>query len=283
MTEVLGPRHAEVQRLRALLRDRRARRTEHAFVLEGPRVIGGALDRGARLDAIYLGSGAMRAFAPLVQRAVGTGARVAELKEGVLEKVGTTRTPQPVLAVVSMRASDLDDLPAPEMPDADMANADMPDAGTLVVTVDISDPGNLGTIIRSAEAAGAAGVVACGNSVDLSNPKVVRSSAGAVFGMTVVEQGDPMATLSELGRRGWRRLGTRAGGGQPYDEADLVGGCALVVGNEAHGIGDALDAQLDGTVTIPLREPSESLNVAMAVTVLCFEAARQRRASGLAP
>jgi TrmH family RNA methyltransferase len=277
LTDVLGPRHVEVQRLRALLRDRRTRSAERAFVLEGPRVIDGALDRGARLDAIYLGSGAMRAFAPLVQRAVATGARVAELKEGVLEKVGTTRTPQPVLAVATMAPVALDDLAGHS------ASTGPGVRGTLIVTVDIADPGNLGTIIRSAEAAGAAGVVACGNSVDLYNPKVVRSSAGAMFGMTVVEQGDPMATLDALGERSWRRLGTRAAGGDPYDEVDLVDRCALVVGNEAHGLAPDLDARLDGTITIPLREPAESLNVAMAATVLCFEAARQRRATGVRP
>jgi TrmH family RNA methyltransferase len=273
LTDVLGPRHAEVQRLRALLRDRRTRSAERAFVLEGPRVISGALDRGGRVDAIYLGSGAMRAFAPLVQRAVATGARVAELKEGVLEKLGTTRTPQPVLAVASISPRSLDDLTT---------------RGTLLVTVDLGDPGNLGTIIRSAEAAGATGVVACGNSVDLYNPKVVRSSAGAMFGtptlgLVVVEQGDPMATLEELGRRGWRRLGASAHAGEPYDEVDLVDACALVVGNEARGLGPELDACLDGSVTIPLEPPAESLNVAMAATVVCFEAARQRRAAGVSP
>jgi len=256
--------------LRALLRDRRTRRAEQAFVLEGPRVLSAALDRGARVDAIFLGSGAMRAFAPLVQRAVATGARVAELKEGVLEKVGTTRTPQPVLAVATMQTATLDDLtPSGSGP-----------AGILLVTVDVGDPGNLGTIIRSAEASGATGVVACGKSVDLHNPKVVRSSAGAMFGMTVVEQGDPMTTLDDLGRRGWRRLGTRALGGDAYDEVDLTGACALVVGNEAHGLAGGIDQRLDGTVTIPLRAPAESLNVAMAAAVLCFEAARQHRAGG---
>jgi len=264
--------------LRALLRDRRTRSVERAFVLEGPRVISGALDRGGRLDAIYLGSGAMRAFAPLVQRAVATGARVAELKEGVLEKLGTTRTPQPVLAVASISPRSLDDLVT---------------RGTLLVTVDLGDPGNLGTIIRSAEAAGATGVVACGNSVDLYNPKVVRSSAGAMFGapslgmptsgLVVVEQGDPTATLEELGRRGWRRLGASAHAGEPYDEVDLADACALVVGNEARGLGPELDACLDGSVTIPLEPPAESLNVAMAATVVCFEAARQRRAAGVSP
>lgn len=231
-------------------------------MLEGPRVIDGALDRGVRLDAIYLGSGSMRAFAPLVQRAAATGARVAELKEGVLEKVGSTRTPQPVLAVASTRSTSLSDLGA---------------GGTLLVAVDVSDPGNLGTILRSAEAAGVDGVVVCGQSVDVHNPKVVRSSAGSMFGIPVVEEADPIATLDGLGRAGWRRLGTRAHGGEPYDAVDLVASCAIVVGNEAHGLGATLDGHLDGFVTVPLHAPAESLNVAMAATILCFEAARQRQ------
>jgi TrmH family RNA methyltransferase len=102
-------------------------------------------------------------------------------------------------------------------------------------------------------------------------------------GMVVLEQGDPLATLEELGRRGWRRLGANAHAGEPYEEMDLTHACALVLGNEARGLGPELDACLDGFVTISLHPPAESLNVAMAATVVCFEAARQRRATGVAP
>lgn len=232
--------------------------------LEGPRVIEAALDRGVAIEAIYVGSGSMRAFAPLVQRAVATGARVAELKEGVLEKLGTTRTPQPVLAVVDRPRSSLDDLAAD---------------GTVLVLVDVADPGNVGTIIRSAEAAGLVGVVVCGSSVDVSNPKVVRSSAGAVFGVATVEAPDAMVTLEQLGRTGRRRFATRAEGGEPLERADLARPCAIVLGNEAHGLSEDLDAVIDGWITIELAPPAESLNVAMAASIVAFEVARQRRAT----
>ncbi len=265
----LGPRHHEVRRLRALLRDRAARRDDGAFVLEGPRVVAGALDRGAALETIYLGPGAAKAFAPLVARAVAGGADVAELRDGVLEKVGTTRTPQPVFAVARRRHRPIADLAA---------------AGHLVVTVDISDPGNLGTIIRSAEASGADGVVVTGaNSVDLHHPKVVRSTAGAIFGVDVAEEDDAMSALDAVALPGRRRLAARAIDAEPYDETDLAHSCALVLGNEARGIPPELHDHLDGGVCVPMTGAAESLNVAMAATVLCFEAARQRRATSVAP
>jgi TrmH family RNA methyltransferase len=226
-------------------------------------VVAGALDRGARLDAVYLGPGAARAFAPLVERLRATGTRLAELREGVLEKVGLTRTPQPVLGVTRWESAPLDALTGD---------------GLVVVAAGVSDPGNLGTIVRSAEAAGVDGVVVCANSVDVLNPKVVRSTMGSLFGVTLAEADDPVEVLDVLGAGGRRCLGTRAGGGEPYDRADLASPCALVLGNEAHGLPPDLGARLDGEITIPLQAATESLNVAMAATVLVFEAARQRRA-----
>ena len=262
MTDALGARSSEVKRLRTLLRDPRARAEAGAVVLEGPRVVEGALDRGATLETVYLGPGAARAFAPLVERVRAAGTRLAELGEGVLEKLGSTRTPQPVLALA----------PAPTRA-IDALSGD----GTVVVAVDVTDPGNVGTIIRSAEASGADGVVVCGNSVDPLNPKVVRSSAAAIFGVNVMEADDPMEVLDALSARGRRRVGAVVGEGTPYDQADLTSSLALVVGNEARGLAPALRDHLDATVTIPMAGHAESLNVAMAATIVLFESARQRR------
>jgi RNA methyltransferase, TrmH family len=268
LTDALGAHNAEVKRLRALLRDHDARVREGVFVLEGPHVVEGAIDRGIALRALYLGPGAERAFAPLVARVEEQGAPVAELKEGVLEKIGHTRTPQPVLAVAATVRRPFE-VPATE--------------GTLVVSVGIADPGNLGTIMRSAEASGAVGVVLCDNSVDPENPKVVRSSAGAIFGVPVMEAGDVTDVLDALGAGGWRRVGAGVRDGEPYDGAQLSGRCALVLGSEAQGLPPAVSTALDGLVTIPMAATAESLNVAMAATVLLFEAARQRRQSPAAP
>jgi TrmH family RNA methyltransferase len=256
----LGARHADVQRLRALARDRHARHTEHAFLLEGPRLLDAALERGAPLEAVYLGYGARTAFTPLVDRAVAAGIPVRDLREGVLEKVGTTRTPQPVLAVAPM--------PAP--------TAELPADGDILVAIDVADPGNLGTIIRSAEAAGAAAVVVTAGSVDPHNPKVVRSSAGAVLGIPIVEHDDATAALDALHDQGRRTVGTAATGGRAYDTLDVTTPIALVVGNEAHGLAPDVQARLDDVVTIPMHTIAESLNVAMAATVLLFDLDRRR-------
>jgi len=152
-------------------------------------------------------------------------------------------------------------------------------AATLVVVcVDIRDPGNLGTVLRSAEGAGAGGVVCCDGSVDLYNPKVVRASAGSLFHVPVVAGGKPVEVLERLGAAKLQRLGTVAYGGDAPEAVDLRAPVAVTLGNEANGLPAAVDACLDRRVTIPMAGRTESLNVGMAAAVLCFEVARQRRA-----
>jgi TrmH family RNA methyltransferase len=258
-----------VRELRALARDPRARAEAESTIVEGPRVIAAALDREAPLTAAYLGYGARHAFGPLVGRLEAAGIPVTDLKEGVLEKIGTTRTPQPVLAVARWPVSNVGDL---------VRLVESSPSRHLVVTVDVADPGNLGTIVRSAEAAGAATVVVAGQGVDVRNPKVVRSSAGAVFGVPVLEMTDAAAAVATLREYGVTCWGAVATGGAAPEALELDGAVAFVVGNEARGLNDPLLGALDGTVTIPMAGSAESLNVAMATTVLCFEAARQRSA-----
>jgi TrmH family RNA methyltransferase len=181
----------------------------------------------------------------------------------VLERVADTVTPQPVAAIARRPDVDLDDLQHAEF---------------LVVCVDVRDPGNLGTVLRVAEGAGAGGVICCEGSVDAYSPKTVRASAGSLFHVPVVAEGEPLEVLDRMGRWDMHRLGTDAHRGRPYDAVDLTAPTALVLGNEAHGLPADLVAQLDGTVTIPMVGRTESLNVGMAAAVLCFERARQRRA-----
>src|SRR5262249_42814132 len=153
--------------------------------------------------------------------------------------------------------------------------------GLVLVALGIGDPGNLGTLTRSAEAAGAAAILLGPGSVDAYNPKVVRASAGAIFGIPVVdaesEGWTAVEALDALGELGRLRLGATAGRGRAHTEVDFTMPTAVVLGNEAHGIDDAVAERLDGLVHIPMTGPAESLNVAMAGTVLCFESARQLR------
>ncbi|MFI5046009.1 MAG: TrmH family RNA methyltransferase [Acidimicrobiia bacterium] len=248
-----------------LLRDRSARASEHAFVIEGPRAVDAALDRGAPLDAVYLGPRAEQAFASLVARLRAAGVPIERLKDGVLERIGSTVTPQPVLAV------------APK-PRADRAV--LHGNGLVLVAVEIGDPGNLGTILRSAEASGVHAIVIEAGSVDAYNPKVVRASAGAIFGVPLLEGWSVMDALDELRGAGRACYGTAASGGSRPDEVDLAAPAAVLLGNEARGLGTDVAARVDGWITIPMASPAESLNVAMAATVVCFEAARQRAVAG---
>lgn len=240
----LGARHPDVDRLRRLLRRRSDRVAERAFVLEGPKLLAEAVAAGAPIEAVYVSPDAPPVDYPDVR----------VLGRGVMERVADTVTPQPVLAVCR----------AVDVPLAAVASATF-----LVVCVDVQDPGNAGTILRSAEAAGAGGVVFAGSSVDPFNPKTVRASAGSLFHVPVVVDADPLPSLSQ------RRLGTAARTGTSLDDVDLTGPVAIVLGNEAHGLPP--DAPIDEWVTIPMVGRSESLNVGMAAAVLCFEVARQRR------
>jgi TrmH family RNA methyltransferase len=189
------------------------------------------------------------------------GVPVFELAPGVFERVANTVTPQPVMAVVPMTLTSVSDF-AP---------------GLVVVLADVRDPGNAGTLIRTAEAAGASGVVLAGDAVDPFNPKTVRSSAGTMLWSALSVARDLRSCLLELRSLGFTLRGTEATGGIPYDDAPWAGNVALVLGNEAHGLDDASKALLDDTVTITMAGAAESLNVSVAGAVLCFEALRQRR------
>jgi TrmH family RNA methyltransferase len=249
---------ARVKRLRRLLDRPAVRARERAFVVEGPTPLGDALDAGVRIQEVFVAPGPVP---DVVARAVAAGIDVFDLAPGVLERVADTVTPQAVLAVAAAVDIDL---------------AELAGSSLLVVCVDVRDPGNLGTVVRSAEAAGAGGIICCDGSVDIYNPKCVRASAGSLFHTRIVARGDPVEVLGTVGGWGLRRLGTRASGGVPYTRADLTAPTAVVLGNEAHGLPERVAAALDGWVSIPMAGRAESLNVGMAAAVLCFEAARQR-------
>lgn len=211
-------------------------------MIEGPVLLAEALAAGLTVELVVVED---PADAP-------HGVPVAVAEPGALAKVGDTVSGRAVMAV------------------ARIPSLALPAAATFVVVCDrLADPGNLGTIIRSAEAAGAGAVVLTPGSVDPWNPKVVRAAAGSLFRLPVVTA-DPAGL-------GLVRIGAVARGGAAPEDLDLTRPVALVIGNEAHGIDPA--TVLDELVTIPHAGPAESLNAAMAATVLCFEVARQRRSS----
>ena len=262
----LASRHPKVQRLRALHRDRQARASEHAFVLEGPRLVEAALDRGATLEAVYLGHRARAAFGSLLTRLDRAGVPVHELREGVLEKLGATRTPQPVLAVTPIVAGSLQALDTP----GDVARRGRRRRPR--------QPGD--------HAAQRGGRRRHHRARHRRVGRRLQPQGGAILGrrparLTVVECRDASDALDASRRSGRRVVGTAAHGGQPVETLDPATPIALVVGNEARGVAPALQDRLDTVVTIPMHGPAESLNVAMAATILLFE--RDRHRSGRRP
>lgn len=248
-----------MQRARRLLAQASYRRSEQAYVVEGPQLVEEALRAGAPVEGVYVAPEGVTA--PVVEHAEKAGIRVFALGNGVIERVSDTVTAQPVLAVVTSTSVAFDTLR---------------DAAAVVVCVDVRDPGNLGTVLRTAEASGMDGVICTEGTVDAYNPKSVRASAGSVFNVAVVAGGEPVEVLEQLGAWGMRRLGTTPEGGVPYSVVDFSGRVAIVLGNEAHGLPGGAAGQVDEWVTIPMAGRAESLNVGMAAAVLCFEAARQR-------
>jgi TrmH family RNA methyltransferase len=231
-------------------------------VVDGPVLVAEALGAGLDVWEVLVEAGAAAEVADLARRA---GVAVLEVQPGVLAKAVDTTTPNGVAAVAARPEVDLD------------TAIEAAAAGPLaLVLVDVADPGNAGTLVRAAEASGATAVLFCGASVDPCNPKCVRASAGALFHLPVCAGGDAVAVLEGLGAAGVRRAGTVVRGGAPYTDADLRGPLALVLGSEAHGLPAGLDPLLDLRCTIPMAGRSESLNVAMAGAVVCFEALRQR-------
>jgi len=252
----LGAHHPDVRELRRLLKSARARAEARCFVIEGPRLLRAALDHDAEVVEVFVAPDA-RDRAEIVA-AAARGITVRELAAGVAERAGDTHTSQGVLARCTRPPAPIDAL----------------DGHDLVVVVDaVSDPGNAGTLVRSAAGAGAGAILLGPGSVDAYNPKVVRASAGAIFGVPIVEGSPTVEMLERLGTGGVRRVGAVAHGGTPLDDADLTGPLAIVLGHETRGLGPL---PLDASVTVPLAR-GESLNLAMAGTVLCFEAARRRR------
>jgi TrmH family RNA methyltransferase len=254
------------------LQKRSARWAERAFVAEGAELVRCALESGAPVESVYVspaGDGD-RATQEVCRRSDAVGARIFHLASGVLERVADTVTPQPVLAVVPMLEEPPDGAPAWRAGPGSL----------IVVLVDVRDPGNAGTVLRAADAAGVQAVVFAADSVDPYNPKTVRASAGSLFHVPVAVRNDPGEMAAKLVGDGFRTLGTVVREGDDYAGLDWSVPSALFLGNESAGLDPALVASLDGAVAIPMAGQAKSLNVGVASAVVCFEAFRQRRGGG---
>lgn len=232
-------------------------------MLEGPDLVNAALDGGVEFEALYVDVAEADSpdVAALIDRATGAGVRVFTLAPGVLEKVADATTPQPLLAAVRFRVTPVTSLDA---------------VGLTLVLHDVRDPGNAGTIVRSADAAGASAVVFTGQSVDPYNPKTLRATAGSIFHAPVAVA-DYDETLEHFVARGATTFATVVHGGISPRDADLSASCVVVVGNEASGLSAPDAARCQSALSIPMVGRSESLNAGVAASLIAFEALRQRQ------
>jgi TrmH family RNA methyltransferase len=225
--------------------------------------VASALAAGIEFEAIYVDQThtSRHGSQELYEIAARHGVRVYSLAPGVLEKIADAATPQPVLAAVRL----------PVVPVEAIA-AD----GLILVLHDVRDPGNAGTLIRSADAAGATAVVFTGHSVDPFNPKTLRATAGSIFHLPVAV-GELESTLRHFGSLGAQSFATVVHGGVDHREVDYTTGTVVVIGNEADGLDDASVALCGGAISISMAGSSESLNAGVAGSLIAFEAMWRRQ------
>jgi TrmH family RNA methyltransferase len=237
--------------------------------IEGPNLLDEALRAGLRLATVFV---ALEAEHLLETLSLPEETEVLLVPRDLLNQALATETPQPVAALVE----------PPNWSWIDVFHISPKVAPLIVVLAGLQDPGNLGTILRSAEAFGAQAILCLPETVSAWNPKAVRASAGSLFRLPLlsVTAEDCFARLREEGVKIWT---TTIDGAEATDRIDLVGPVALMIGNEGNGVPEALAAQADGAVTIPCPGPVESLNAAIATSILLYEASRQRLATHLSP
>jgi TrmH family RNA methyltransferase len=252
------------------LKDRTGRRKAGAFLVEGYKLIAEARAAGLAIEKLYVRDG--EAEAAELAESLTSGDRINLLPDHLFEGLTETVTPQPMAAVVIAPAAE------PSLTEALASVADRAGKGigelALMVMDRISDPGNAGAIVRTSLAAEMNGVIALKGTVDLFSGKSLRSSAGSVFHIPVIEEVDEEEFIGVVRNAGAELIALSAEGENLYD-ADLTGGCILVVGNEANGLSPLMRKAATRAIAIPMNEKAESLNAGIAAAVVMFERMRQ--------
>lgn len=253
--------NAQVKQVCAYVQKTKERRKDRIFVVEGPRMFEEA--PADRIYKVYV----TQSFCDK-HTTDGMGAKLKEIgfevvSDEVLAKMSDTKTPQGVLCLVKWPEYSLDDLLSRNR-------------GVFVVLEDLQDPGNLGTIIRTGEGAGIAGVIMSGNTVDIFNPKTIRATMGSIYRVPFVYVQDLAGAINRLQKADVAVYAAHLKGEQYYDAFDYTKGSAFLIGNEGNGLKEETAKLADTYVKIPMAGQVESLNAAIATTLFMYEAARQR-------
>jgi TrmH family RNA methyltransferase len=260
MHHVTSRQNPVVSRYRAIVRgpDR------SQLLIDGPHLLTDALDAHmtvtdavVRLDALEDPE-----IRTLVTRLVAENADVRSASPRVMETLSPVRSASPIVAVAQRPSTAVD--------------VYTPSPALVVCAVDVQDPGNVGAIVRVAEAGGATGVVVTGQSADPFGWKALRGAMGSTFRLPIQHSAEPRLVIEDAQRRGCRVWVTSPRGGRPFDEADLSGPALVLVGGEGPGLPPTLLEAADARLSIPMKPAVESLNTAVCAALLVYEARRQR-------
>ena len=235
--------------------------------IEGIRIVEEAIRSGLKFRAVFFRESAENVAEKLLPQ-IGSHVETLLVPDNIFDGAVLSETPQGIAALVRLREFSLDDI------------LERLQVGPVMVIVGLQDPGNLGTILRSAEAFGSAGVVLGEGTVSPFNSKVIRASAGSIFRLPVVlskADGGVDSVVTKLRSQSVRLIATSSHKGTPLDQARLTEPSAIFVGSEGSGLPRNLMAQVDELVAIPHAPQVESLNAGVAGSIVLYEAARQRR------
>lgn len=251
--------NAQVKRLLQLQKKSKARNEEKVFIVEGLRMFVEVPEE--RVEKVYISESL---YNKKKQELKLERFSYEVLSDSVFEHVSDTKTPQGILCIVKQKRYNIKELLEMENPH-------------FMVLDNLQDPGNLGTIVRTAEGAGVNAVFLSKESVDIFNPKTIRSTMGSIYRMPVVYVEDLVALLDIFKEKGIKSYAAHLEGKNSYDREDYKGGTAILIGNEGNGLRDEVSNAADIWVQIPMQGQVESLNAAIAASILMFEVYRQRR------
>jgi TrmH family RNA methyltransferase len=269
ITSLQNPRVKDLVRLR----DRRGRERDQKLLIEGYRELLRALDADYPVHDLYTCPTLFQGVnePALIERCRAAGTQVFETTEAVFRKVAYRERPEGLIGVGPQVHRGLADIVLPEAGSA-----------LLLIAEAIEKPGNLGTMLRSADATAVTALIVCDSCTDIFNPNVVRASTGTLFTVPLAEA-DPEETIAWLRTHGIRILAATPHAQTRFTDTDLTAPVAIVVGTEQYGLSARWLEACDLPVRIPMLGKADSLNVATATALLLYEALRQRQAAGLIP
>lgn len=251
-----------IRSVAALMKKPKARREEKCFIVEGPKMFA-ELPADMRRE-VYVSE----SFLSQKQKGLLEGCAYETVSDDVMSYMSGTQTPQGILAVAEQLSYRLEDV---------LMHREPGRARHLLFLETIQDPGNLGTILRASEGAGVTGVIMSDETADVYNPKVIRSTMGSVFRVPFVYVPDLCSALETARKEGIRLFAAYLKGSVDYDREDYTGDIGFMIGNEAAGLTERAVKLADCRIKIPMSGRVESLNAAVASSILMFEAARQRK------